>query len=126
MSVTYSWHDENQTILHVEFVDKWAWDDMYQIRDSVLDDYTGNDTVYIIADFRETNHIPGNAMAHGTKALEKMHPNQGLQIFIGAPTALQKMFEIAKTFMPKVIAGANFTFADSFDDALGIIEDEKV
>lgn len=125
MPVTYSWHDDNQTILHVRFVNEWVWDDMYHIRDSVLENYTGNDTVYIIADFRNTNHIPGNAMAHGGKALEKMHPNQGLQIFIGAPTALQKMFELAKTLMPKVIAGANFTFAGNFDDALRIIESEK-
>ena len=122
MPVTYSWYNDNQTVLLVEFKQKWAWDDMYRVRDAVLAESTGDNRVDVIADFSKTRHVPPNAMTHGRKALEKMHPNQGIQIFVGVPTMLKMMFDAAKTLMPQVIVDANFAFADTFDEALRIIE----
>ena len=122
MPVSYLWYNPNKSILLVKFEDQWTWNEMYLTRQAVLDDYTGDTIVDVIADFRNTHELPPNVMLQGRKALEKVHPNQGLQVFLSVPATLKKLLDIAPMIMPKVVEEANYTFADTFDEALKIIE----
>ena len=116
MTITYNWFDNQKTIIHIQFIDKWVWADYVPIRESlnaILDQ--APQPIHFIADFRATKTLPVGSLLTARNAFSRRHINEGVIIAVGASSQIH--FLVYSLFSLVPTARYRFALAATIDDA---------
>ena len=102
MDIKVTWMNDEKTIVHQHYPQKWTWDDFYGMRDVVKAMIESRpETVHIISDFREHSHLPrGNIMMHSRNVLNSYPDNWGLLIVVSNYSLIAAMVNLFLRVFP--------------------------
>lgn len=126
---TISWYDPEKTILICEVVERWSWDESYEVILKMNEWLsTVQHGVYSVFHFqRNASLLPQGktAIADMRKLMNTEHPNDQLIILVGASSLVTTLVNMAGQVygMRKILS--RFRFVQSFDEALRAVEKHK-
>jgi len=122
MSIAVNWYNDDKTIIYWKFAGKWDWNEYAEAQDvsnAMLD--TVDHTVDVIGNVQESPSLPANALSVYRSNLSSAHPNTGLIVLVGASMFVEQMVRLLKQMFRNKVAGTNFEFAKSDEEALALI-----
>lgn len=121
MSVHSSWYTNDQTIIHIQFMNRWQWTDFHQAFSQSRHLVSQVDhPVDILMDFTLSEHIPNGAISEVRRAAHDVHPNRRFVMVIGMSKMLDMLFRIVKQIYPS--ATEKMHTADSIEQAIAKLE----
>lgn len=94
MPIIYRWGNNEKTIIYVQFIDDWSWEDIVPIRKAIVEMLASvPHTVDYIADFQEIDHIPIGALAVGRTIHKSCVHNEGVAVIVGLTPILRILFQ---------------------------------
>ena len=122
MPVELKWFDEDEKNLVYVFSGRWTWEETFAAIDkAVLALDKINYRVYLILDFRQTNHIPPatfDALNRIARAEPPRHPNTRSLLVVGLKRHITMIFNVFQKIFPK--AAERYRIVNS-DEELGAI-----
>jgi len=118
MPVQLDWENEAHTIVHMEFIGRWTWDEAYEgskLGYTLLESV--DHVVYVIIDMSRSTGVPLLALTHARNMIAKRHPRTGMTVFIGANELFLTLWRIFSTAYPQAAHTQEFTFARDLDEA---------
>lgn len=120
MPVFVDWHDETQTIIHIEIQNPFNWDDVYRAIDAefkMLD--TVHHRVGILFDGRNTRSLPPGMLPNVQSMLKMVHPNESIKVFVGSGV-VYKLFSTLFSILAKQDRELtrDYRFTESMEQAL--------
>ncbi len=120
MPVTTRWVDTDHTIICVEFVDPWMWDEYAANRQTglhaMLDDVSH--PVHFIYDLTCAQTVPPNSLSHIRLHSSGYHRNfSGVVVFVGAHGFLRRVIEMASKLYLTRAFGFSVHYADTIPTA---------
>jgi hypothetical protein len=122
MTIQIGWADPEKTILRMDFIKNWTWDDYQEagVRGKALTE----DIPYkftIVMDFTDSGPMPQHAFTHFKRGLNNQHPNRRMVLVISKHRMLaESMISVLLKLYPKA---AKIHFARSFEEAQKFIAD---
>lgn len=122
MPVTVEWDNDDKTIVRMEMVGTWTWEEAYagSERGYALLDSVGYE-VGVIIDFSRGISLPPNAITHARGMIKRRHPRTGLTVFVGANTAFSSLWNIFSRVYTLFAQKQNSVFALTGDEARAIL-----
>jgi hypothetical protein len=102
MPVTIQWDNEEKSIVRMQYVGRWTWEELYAATTqshTMLDEV--DHKVDFIHDWLKSNAIPANAIVHSKNLIEKRHPNVGIVVLVWTNPVIKAMWT---AFSSKVYA----------------------
>jgi hypothetical protein len=121
------WYDAEHTILVVDILERWTWDDAYEVINCLTAALEASERdVYTIFHFtRRGLMMPRSYALPNIRKFLVESPNEKLIIFINSGGLLKSLLEILhRTFDVKVIFN-KFRFVASMEAALAAIAEHK-
>ena len=118
MPIQVLWENEEQSVVRWHFTDPWTWQDFNaaQSRCHALMDTVPN-TIDIILDLRETEHLPPGAFFRSKRHLDMLHPRAGIVVIVGANIVAQHIYKTLGQMYPILKAKYLMGFADTIEGA---------
>lgn len=124
MPVTNTWDNDEKTIIRMEVIGRWTWDEMYAASDigyAMLQ--TVNHIVYPIIDFSQSIGMPNHAITHARNMMGRQHPNTGMSVFVGANPLFVSLWKVYVRVYAIFSREQDFTFAKSLDEARAMLNE---
>jgi hypothetical protein len=122
------WHDPQQTVLVIEILDRWTWDDAYYAISQASETAAATShEIYTIFWFKyEMRGFPDGLVFPKLQELIGMgQPNERLVIFVTANTVLQTFLQITDRIYKLRDYLRKYRFVSTFEHALKIIEKDR-
>jgi hypothetical protein len=119
MPINVHWHENNRTILHIDFQGEWTWAEMYDIRDLVrFMAESQTEYIHIISDMRDCKIPVGNSATHLRNFVLNLPENarEGLFVYLGARPDWKAHVTIFMRIYPDL--AFDHIYVSSEDDAL--------
>src|SRR5690349_1763749 len=83
MPVNIEWDNEAKTIIHMEYVGHWTWEELYAAtaKSTVMLDEIDHKADFI-HDWLQSGGVPSNAIVHTKNLIEKRHARVGIVIMV--------------------------------------------
>jgi hypothetical protein len=122
------WHDPQQTILVIEILDRWTWEDAYLViphASKVVGAIPHE--IYTIFWFKyDTARFPeGLALPKLQELITMGHAHERLVIFVTTNTVLKAFLQLADRIYKLRNYLVKYRFVSSFEQALTIIQKER-
>ena len=118
MPVTIEWDNPEKTIVRMEMIGNWTWDEAragadkgYVMLDSV--DYE----VGTIIDFSQGTSLPPSALANARSMIQRRHPRTGLTVFVGANAVFLSLWSVFSKVYSLFARKQNSVFAGTVEEA---------
>ncbi len=122
MTVQTSWDDNEKTIVHVDFIGHWTWQEAHQAIDTMIALIESVDhRVHIIIDMHGGSHVPPLAFGEVRSLLSKRHPRAGVTVILGANFMLASLWKTMAQTYGRLIGNNRYIFADTLEEALARI-----
>ena len=118
MPVNIEWDNEAKTIIRMELVGNWTWDEAYrgaQQGYAMLE--TVDHEVGVLMDLRNSKAIPSNAITHARIMIKQRHPRTGLTVFVGTTTFFTALWNVFSRLYTLLARQQNSVFAPTMEDA---------
>lgn len=122
MPVTVQWDNDDKTIVRMEMVSRWTWEEAYAGSEEgyrLLE--TVPDEVGVIIDFSGGAGLPPNAITSAKGMIQRRHPRTGLTVFVGANSVFVSLWGIFSRIYTLFAQKQNSVFASSLDEARAIL-----
>ncbi|MBI5666843.1 MAG: hypothetical protein HZC41_02455 [Chloroflexi bacterium] len=118
MSVTIEWDNDNHTIVRMEMVGSWTWDEAYAgaERGYTMLESVGYE-VGVIMDFSRSAGLPPGALANARRMIQRRHPRTGLTVFVGANTLFISLWNVFAKVYTLFAQKQNSVFAPTVEEA---------
>ena len=124
MPIHITWENEERTIIRHAYEGKWTIQEYYElIRKNYEHIDSVNHTVDIINDLRNTSQLPGDMIPAIRYAIQNRHPNEGINVMVGASALIQMLVEAVNKTTRMTVTQANYV--ENLEDAYPIIEAEQ-
>ncbi|NWG16714.1 MAG: hypothetical protein HXY41_08775 [Chloroflexi bacterium] len=122
MPVTVEWDNAEKTIVRMEMVGAWTWDEAYAGAESgyALLEEVGYE-VGVIIDFSRGTRLPPNAITSARHMIQRRHPRTGLTVFVGANNLFVALWNTFSKVYALFAHQQNSVFADSVKQAREIL-----
>jgi hypothetical protein len=122
MPVTTRWDNPEKTVIRMDFVGKWTWDEFYAANDQLMHLFASvPHTVDILIDnTRNEVLLPEGTMARARKVFGDAPPNRGFMIIARVNALVRMFFPLyqkiygAQTGMPEIIFVATLDEARTY------------
>ncbi len=120
---TIRWYDEEQTIILIDIVKTWNWEDAYEgIRQQVAMTETVEHPVHGVFHFHDVPTVPrGFGLTHIARLMKMRAPNEALTIFVGTHTLLQMLINAITSVYGMADITTKYHFVATLDEAFAII-----
>ena len=89
MGVEVQWGDPEQTLIRIDMLGRWTWDEFYRAAEEIKLMITSKSTVVnMIAVVENPLHVPGNPLFQINNFLHSAPPNLGMTMIVGAMSVL--------------------------------------
>lgn len=122
MPVTVDWDDEARTIVRMNMIGSWTWEEAYAGADNgyaILDSVPYE--VGVIIDFSQGAGLPPNAILNARNMIHRRHPRTGLTVFVGTNSMFTALWNIFSRVYTLLARKQNSVFASSVDEARQIL-----
>ncbi|HEX2905228.1 MAG TPA: hypothetical protein VHO69_00100 [Phototrophicaceae bacterium] len=122
MPVTIEWDNDDKTIVRMEMIGNWTWDEAYAGADqgyAMLDAVPYE--VGTIIDFSKGAHLPSNAISHARAMIKRRHPRTGLTVFVGTNAVFRSLWNIFSQVYTLFAHKQNSVFAANLAEARAIL-----
>src|SRR5690348_4176726 len=121
MPVQLDWENDAQTVVHMEFIGQWTWEEAYngsRIGFEMLESV--DHRVNVIIDMRRSTGLPVLALTHARNMIAKRHARTGMTVFLGANELFLTLWRIFSSAYKQVAHSQEFAFARDMDEAYKI------
>lgn len=126
MAITVAWHDDAHTIVRWVFPAHWTWADYDEAQDASNALLASVDyTIDAIGDLTASSGLPPAALTTYKNTLRRSAANTGLIVLVGANFFVRAMVSTLKVVVPSKTPGADFTFADTVEEAEALIRQRQ-
>jgi hypothetical protein len=122
MPVTIEWDNAEKTLVRMEMIGDWTWDEAragaergYAMLDSV--DYE----VGVIIDYSQGAGLPAHALSNARSMIQRRHPRTGLTVFVGANAVFMALWNVFSKVYVLFARKQNSVFANSVEEARAIL-----
>jgi hypothetical protein len=123
MPTNLVWENEEHTIVRMELIGRWTWDEAYKGSDEGYRMLESVDhVVNVIIDLRPSIRFPELALTHARNMINKRHPRTGLTVFLGANMLFVLLWRSFSRLHKQLTGKQDFTFATSIEEAHKILE----
>jgi hypothetical protein len=126
MAVTVEWDNPEHTIVRMEMIGRWTWEEAfagadqgYDLLDSV------DDEVGVIIDFSKSLSIPSNAIPNARNMIQRRHPHTGLTVFVGVNALFLSLWSVFSKVYTLFARKQNSTFAPTLEEARRILAERR-
>jgi len=126
MPTEVKWLDEAHTIVYVAVIDTWTRDEFVVMRDtarSYIDQ--ANQPVDEIIDLTRIRQLPADAMHQARDSLVYFNPNLGITVFLINTVVILSLYRLFTRLYPQVIEKRDFRIAQTVDEALRLIYEQR-
>ena len=129
MAVEVIWDNDEQTVIRYRLVGAWTWE---EIRVAAATSNTMLDAagrkIDFIYDMQGSTALPQNAITRMRGFIGKEHPLTGRSVVVGAGKSMLIMLARSILGAVKKLYGTdwNFAFADTLDEARGLLDRQGV
>ena len=124
MPIHITWENEEKTIIRHAYEGKWTVQEYYElIRNNYKHVDSVNHIVDIINDLRNTNQLPSDMIPAIRYAIKNRHPNEGINVMVGASLLIQMLVEAVNKTTRMDITRVNYV--ENLEDAFPIIAAEQ-
>lgn len=123
MPVNIEWDNDDQTIVRMEMVGHWTWDEAYAGAErgyAMLQSVEYE--VGVIIDFSRSAGLPPNALPNARRMIQRRHPRTGLTVFVGANTLFMALWNVFAKVYTLFAQKQNSIFAATVAEARRILE----
>src|SRR5262245_51796 len=93
MPVNIYWDNEEKTIVRMEYVGRWTWEELFT---ATTQSHTMLDEVAHKVDFihvwLQSDGMPPSVLVHAKNLIEKRHPNVGVVVLVWSNTLIKAMW----------------------------------
>ena len=121
MPVQIDWENQDHTIVRMELIGHWTWDEAYDgssIGYTMLESV--DHVVNVIIDLRKSTGLPLLALTHARNMIARRHPRTGLTVFIGTNSLFLTLWRIFSSAYKQVAHTQEFAFARDAEEAYRI------
>lgn len=122
MGIKVAWHNDEKTILHLQYEDKWTWDEFVDANEvarrmilSVLH------TVDVIVELGP-KLLPEGAFSRGKQQADLAPENQGITVVITQNSAVRIILSVLQTITKIGRKGPAYAAVPTLEDAFALIE----
>ncbi|MBI1259133.1 MAG: hypothetical protein GC204_16815 [Chloroflexi bacterium] len=126
MPTQIDWENQEHTIIRMEFIGRWTWQEAYEgsktgfaMVDSV------DHVVNVIIDMRQSTALPLLSLTHARNMIARRHTRTGLTVFIGANTLFLSLWKIFEGAYGQLAGRQNFAFARDVDEACQLFAERQ-
>ena len=117
MTVTVTWLDDAQTIIHYDVAPDWSWETVYPALDKALAMERSVDCrVDVIVELPTPLRIPSKLMTHLTSIARKQPENLHKTVLVSNNVVARSLLNVAGRLSSTI--AAHYTYAETVDDAL--------
>ncbi len=125
MPINLEWDNPDKTVLRMDVIGRWTWDEMYQASHEgykMLDAVPHR--VCSLIDFSASQGIPSNAITHARNMMGKQHPRTGLTVMVGVSPLFLSLWRVFVRVYALFSREQDFTFAGSLEEARAILAED--
>jgi len=116
MAIQIVWDNPEQTVIREVFDARWTWDDFDAAKTQIDSLIQGvPHLVGLIFDLPANVFFPRNALTHGKKFVDTLHPQIYLLVLASSNTLLRALFDMFKKVYP--LAAKRVRWLATVDDA---------
>ena len=97
MPIDIRWADEAQTVILIQPVGRWTWDNFYESSAEsyrLMDAASGSHKIHTILDWSKNATFPRDSLMHGRNILNnRRHPRQGIYVLSGMNRITNTLFQ---------------------------------
>lgn len=122
MPINLLWENEAKTIVRMEVVGQWTWDEMYS---ASQEGYAMLESVQHIVDpiidFRNSAAIPIYSITHARHMIGKRHPRTGLTVMVSSSALIYNLWDIFRRVYGLFIREEEFTLVRTLEEAHALL-----
>ena len=121
MPVQLDWENEAHTIVRMELIGQWTWQEAYegsQLGYTMLESV--DHTVNVIIDLSKSTGLPLLALTHARNMIARRHPRTGMTVFVGVNTLFLSLWKIFSSAYSQFASKREFAIARDNNEALQI------
>ena len=124
MPVNAVWDDEAKTIVRLDYIGKWTWDDVYVATEAMNEMMKSvSHPVSIIHNMFDSAGIPSGAITQARKFTEGLPENWGLSVVIGSGLFAESLVNVFGKLYRKL--GEHYRTASNLEQARKLIAHEQ-
>lgn len=118
MPINLLWENEAKTIVRMEVVGQWTWDEMYS---ASQEGYAMLESVQHIVDpiidFRSSAAIPIYSITHARHMIGKRHPRTGLTVMVSSSALIHNLWDIFRKVYALFVREEEFILVRTLEEA---------
>ncbi|MBZ0280211.1 MAG: hypothetical protein K8L97_05690 [Anaerolineae bacterium] len=122
MSIKLLWENEAKTIIRMEVIGQWTWEEMYA---ASQEGYTMLESVDHVVDpiidFRSSAAIPIYSITHARHMIGRRHPRTGLTVMVGTSALLHNLWDIFRKVYALFVREEEFTLVRTLEEAHAVL-----
>lgn len=115
MSIKVSWHNDEHTILYIQYINRWTLEEFYEMVQISTRMTEASRPFVVIGDFSQSSMIPNGLLSTGRR-IEQSTPSHRLMLLLVQPNMLMQMLvKTVSKIYPKMVDNA--IIVGSLDEA---------
>lgn len=118
MPVNIEWDNEAKTIMRMEYVGRWTWEELYAATaksHEMFDEITHK--ADFIHNWLQSGGVPSNAIVHTKNLIEKRHPNVGVVVLVWNNSLIKATWTAFSKIYPGIMKRYTFWMSPSVEEA---------
>ena len=123
MSIQVVWDNDEKTIIRYTYQGQWTWDELAAVLEeayALLD--TVDHPVDFIIDLRQSVLLPKDALRHGERVAQAVHPNEGRSVVVGANMLVSRLADVFYKIYRRT--SKQFRFVATLDEAYALLSND--
>ncbi len=123
MAIRLLWENESRTIIRMEVVGRWTWNEMFQASQqgyAMLE--TVDHIVDPIIDFRQSEGLPDFAISNSSRMIGKRHPRTGVTMIVTTHPLFLGMWNAFRRVYVIFAKQEEFRLVKTLDEALSVLK----
>jgi hypothetical protein len=118
MPVNIEWDNEAKTIIRMEYVGRWTWDELYAAtaKSRVMLDEISHKADFI-HDWLHSEGVPSNVLVHARNLIEKRHPHVGIVVLVWSNPLIKATWAAINKVYAGLMKRYIFWLASSIEEA---------
>lgn len=128
MRVNVDWHDADKTLIHIQLLQGWTWDEvrnaLRQVDDMIV---SVLHPVNVLIDLRQGGGIPKNFLSVAGDLLDQgeARPNEGGKVVIGANFLVKTAYRGFQSLYKNKLQNRPIHFADTIEAARQVLRQKN-
>jgi hypothetical protein len=123
MTVNIMWDNDAHTVVRMEFIERWTWDEVQQ----AMTKHTRmlNETTRIVAgiiDLSESIGTPPLILTQMRGIMQTRHPRTGMIVFVGANDIVMTFWKLFLQAYGLLVRAPRYAYAKSVQEARDILK----